>query len=235
MTAEIYLDAVHFQNTDGPWEDMDDTLYEENPEEENAFHEESAEETSAFREESADADSMSAASGEKQKDFVNKKGKLQIRLKKYAKEQGTVTIRKDGTALTWGISDAAKAAAVRDGDNGIIYPGVLDGMDVRCRVIGEKVKEDMILTEPQTSGTVTFVYQMKKLEAVQVKNHVSFVNEEGEEVFVVYAPYMKDAAGVSSEAVRVTLAQDKKNCCSITFHADEGWLDAPERRYPDCG
>ena len=158
MTAEIYLDAVHFQEEDGSWKDMDDTLHEETAEEGNA---------------------LIAGIEEKQTEFVNKKGKLQIRFGKHAKEQGTVTIMKDGTALTWGIKDAAKAYAVREGSNGILYPGVLEGMDVRCRVIGEKVKEDLVLMNPEASGTVTFVYRMKKLEAVQVKNHVSFVNDQG--------------------------------------------------------
>ena len=118
MTAEIYLDAVHFQEEDGSWKDMDDTLQEESAEEDT---------------------SLTGGPGEKEKELINKKGKLQIRFAKHAKEQGTVTVKKNGAVLHWGVKDAAKADAVPDGVNGILYSGVLEGMDVRCRVLGEKV------------------------------------------------------------------------------------------------
>ncbi len=204
MTAEIYLDAVHYQEEDGSWQEMDDGLSEEEAEEPSV------------------------------KDFVNKKGRLKIRFKKHAKEQGTVTVSKDGAELAWGMEGGQKAEAKRCGTGGeeLLYPEILPGMDMRCCVIGEKVKEDLILASPDSPGTFTFLYKLKKLEAVQGKNQVSFLDEQGEEKFVVSAPYMKDAAGERSNAIQVSLSQEKKDRCCITFQADKEWLWAPERKYP---
>lgn len=212
MTAEIYLDAVHYQEEDGSWQEMDDSLSEE----------------------AAEEDAAPDASGKAPGDFVNKKGRLKIRFKNQAKEQGTVTVSKDGAELTWGMEGVQRSRAQRYGTDGkqILYPGVLPGVDLRCRVIGEKVKEDLVLASPDSPETFAFLYKLKKLRAVQENNRVSFLDEEENEKFTVSAPYMKDAAGETSGAIKVSLSPDKQGRCRVTFQADREWLTAPERKYP---
>lgn len=209
FTREIYLDAVHYKDENGSWKEMDDKLQEEIIEDV----------------ENNSADKVS-------KDYVNKKGMLKFTFKKHSKEQDTISISKDDTTLTWGLEGTTKSKAEKISDTELLYPAVMDGVDIRCRTVGEKVKEDLVLKSLSCPNSFTYLYSMKKLEAVQEKNRVSFLNEQGEEVFDVSAPYMKDAAGEKSEAIRIFLTQEKKNHCKIVFQADEKWLKDPERRFP---
>lgn len=106
-------------------------------------------------------------------------------------------------------------------------------MDARCRVSGERVKGDLILTGTEDAPDhFTYLYRMKNLIPVLEGSHVPFVNEQGEGVFFVHAPYMKDAQGEKSEAICLSLEEEKKGNCRITFTPDAGWLKAPGRQYP---
>ena len=215
VTTEIYLDAVHYQEEDGTWKEMDDTFVEEDSEEfPGAVSED------GISEQEADTD------------YVNKKGKFKVRVKKHAKEQGTVTVSYGEAALTWGLQGALKVSAQKVNPKELLYKEVLQDVDLRCRIFGERVKEDLILTKPSCSGNFTFSYRMKNLTAVQEKDHITFRNSQDEEVFIVYAPYMKDAAGEKTESVKLSLTQEKAGRCSIIIQADEEWLRAPERCFP---
>ena len=196
-TAEIYLDAVHYEEN-GMWKDMDDRLFEETDE----------------------------------KSYVNKKGKLKIHFKKHAKERETATITKENCSLTWGVESADKVSVQKKEENAVVYPNILEHVDIRYRVSGEGVKEDILLMNPQASATVQFLYQMKGVSPVLQDNCVRFMNEQDEEVFVLSAPYMKDSQGQISEKITVSLELEKKNYCKISIHADEDWLKSEERTYP---
>jgi RHS repeat-associated protein len=205
ITAQIYLDPVHYEDGDGSWKDMDDTLAEEDPED---------------------------ASEGSRKDHVNKKGKLKIRFKDKAKEKGTVSVAKDGLRLEWGLAGAAKAEAVKSGEKVLRYADVLPHTDMLCRVSGEHIKEDLVLTAPGHPENFTYVYSLKGLEAVQKEKDIAFLDAEGREVFLLNAPYMADASGEKSEAVALKLLEGKKNQCRVLLTPDAGWLSDEQRVYP---
>lgn len=215
ITAEIYLDKVHYQDTDGSWKEMDDTLMEE----------EAAEDAAEIQSQTE------GAAGKTEKDLVNHKGSLSIRFKKQSNPQGTITMEKDGAGLTWGLEGCNKVKNEQT-EGTVSYAGILDDVDLRCMVRGERVKEDLILKGRKAPESFTYLYKLKKLTPSLAGNRVSFLDEQGEEAFSVSAPYMKDAAGEQSEAIRLTLEEDKKKQVKVTFTPDPEWLAAPERQYP---
>ena len=118
ITAEIYLDKVHYQDTDGSWKEMNDTLIEENAEEPQSQE--------------------GRSSKNNEKDLANHKGSLSIRFKKQSNPQGTVTMEKDGAGLTWGLEGCNKVK--NDHAEGTVsYAGILDDVDLRCMVRGERL------------------------------------------------------------------------------------------------
>ena len=95
------------------------------------------------------------------------------------------------------------------------------------------MKEDLVLHHAEAvPDKFTFLYRMKKLVPVQKGSRVFFLDEAGEEAFCVYAPYMRDAEGVRSEAIRVRMENCGEGACRIIYEADREWLLAPERKYP---
>ena len=168
-TVEIYLEPIHYQDLDGAWKDMDDSLEEDT-------------------------------------DFRNRKGALDISLHRMAKESRTVSMKKEKTSLSWGMEGCHGAKARKQQKNLVIYPEIFEGADLRCRIHGEGVKEDLILHDPKAiRESYRYIYRMKGLQPILKDNRVSFLDDEGNEVFCVHAPCMKDAGGEKSEAIRLSL------------------------------
>ena len=99
-------------------------------------------------------------------------------------------------------------------------------------MFGEKVKDDLILKTKEAPEQFTFRYRMKGLIPSLVGNTVRFSTPEGEEVFCLSAPYMKDGEGKRSEKIALSLEEGKNKECLVTLIPDREWLEAPERVYP---
>ena len=74
FTKEIYLDDVHYQDEEGIWQEMDDTLTEEMDEGTEADQEENMAEEYA-------------ASERAEKDFANRKGKWKVVFRKHSSRE----------------------------------------------------------------------------------------------------------------------------------------------------
>ena len=169
---------------------------------------------------------------EEEAEFSNEKGKLKIRFKKQAKEKDTISITKDGCRLDWGLEGAFKVKSQFPDEKTVLYPEVCKDTDLRCRVFGEKVKDDLILKTKEAPDQFTFRYRMKGLVPSLEGNTVCFSTPEGEEVFYLSAPYMKDGEGNRSEKIALSLEEGKNKECLVTLTPDREWLEAPERVYP---
>ena len=169
---------------------------------------------------------------EEEAEFSNEKGKLKIRFKKQAKEKDTISITKDGCRLDWGLEGAFKVKSQFPDEKTVLYPEVCKDTDLRCRVFGEKVKDDLILKTKEAPEQFTFRYRMKGLVPSLEGNTVCFSTPEGEEVFYLSAPYMKDGEGNRSEKIALSLEEGKNKECLVTLTPDREWLEAPERVYP---
>ena len=170
FTKEIYLDDVHYQDEEGIWQEMDDTLTEEMDEDTEADQEENMAEEYA-------------ASERAEKDFANRKGKWKVVFRKHSRKQGTVSVTKDAYKISWALENAEKVKAEETGTNAVLYPDILPGTDSRFCVRGKSIKEDIILKTPEAIGSFTWLYHTKKLHPVAGNSCVRFVNDAEEEIF----------------------------------------------------
>ena len=119
---------------------------------------------------------------EEEAEFSNEKGKLKIRFKKQAKEKDTISITKDGCRLDWGLEGAFKVKSQSPDEETVLYPEVCKDTDLRCRVFGEKVKDDLILKTKEAPERVypvvvdPVITTSKKREEIE-DAHVDSVNE----------------------------------------------------------
>ena len=228
-TVEIYLDPVHYQDTDGSWKEMDDTL--------EAMTEESPggsagnmdqEDPEGGNDEAIDGNGNKVTVG-----FTNKKGDLSIFLNMVSDPDKTAILTKGDKKLSWGLEGSNSVKADKSGNNKIVYPNVFENTDLQCRIHGEGVKEDLILHNVNALKTdYACVYKMTGVYPVQESGRVSFMDENEEPVFCVHAPCMKDADGKQSENIRLELEELGEDLCRITFSPDRQWLESEERSYP---
>lgn len=224
-TVEIYLEPVHYQDRGGNWKEMDDTLQEtETPQNLQRFRE---------KEIFSGMDMESSVQENKIPGFLNRKGDLEIFLNKKAEPASTVYLSRKDSFLSWGLEGGTYAEARKQEKSVVSYKDIFDGAELRCRIHGEGVKEDLILHKPEAvSDTYSCLYQMKNLRPVLRNNVVSFLDREEQEVFCVHAPCMKDAGGEKSEAIRLSLTETDTDVCRITFLPDMEWLGSENRLFP---
>jgi hypothetical protein len=89
------------------------------------------------------------------------------------------------------------------------------------------VKEKIVLKEKPKSHIFTFELETNGLRAEKIKNEYYFFNEEGVQ-FRMAKPFMIDAHGVKSEAVKLDIPRPDL----LQVIADPEWLAAPSRTYP---
>ena len=221
MTAEIFLEPVHYQDSDGSWKDMEDTLSEDTAEE---FTEKGSAGEAAEKETTASSDS---------RDLSNEKGDWKVTFRNKTKEEKTVSLKKGSCQISWSPEGAAKVRSEKNSPSEVIYPGIFEGVDLHCRVQGEKIKEDLVVQEKEYAPQqIAYRYQFKKLTPEKRGSRVVFLGEEAQEIFTVTAPLMVDAGGKTSKDIQVDLELLEKDSCRITFTPDAAWMQAEERAYP---
>lgn len=117
--------------------------------------------------------------------------------------------------------------------SGIRYNGVFnDSVDIRYSVLHGKVEEDVILNSPNALTSYTLTINTNGLTAVNEDDGtVRFINAEGEVIFTLDAPWMKDTALAVSHDITVDVFQ-RGSVAYITYTPDSEWLNDSSRLYP---
>lgn len=117
--------------------------------------------------------------------------------------------------------------------SGIKYSGVFNQtVDLRYSVLHGKVEEDIILNSPEGFVSYTMAIKTNGLIAMkQADNCIVFVTSEGETVFTLGAPWMKDSYLSVSDDIEVTVVQNG-DIAYITYTPEDKWLKDEARVYP---
>lgn len=105
-------------------------------------------------------------------------------------------------------------------------------ISIRYTVMHNKVEEDIIIEEKSNISSFDMVMDIGLLKAeVQQDNSVLFIDENGETVFCVGAPYMSDGANEVCYDINVIVDQTD-NQCIIKMTPNHDWLSSDDRVYP---
>lgn len=103
--------------------------------------------------------------------------------------------------------------------------------DLSYTVSPQKIKEDVILYTKGEVTALSMVVENCAYTAELSGANVLFKDKSGKTSFKVDAPYMFDAAGADSTDVAVSLVQ-KGTTVTITYTPSASWLNAADRVYP---
>ncbi|MBP3700478.1 MAG: LysM peptidoglycan-binding domain-containing protein, partial [Lachnospiraceae bacterium] len=116
--------------------------------------------------------------------------------------------------------------------NAIRYNNVYENIDSQYTLIGNHIKEDIILLTPTDIHSFSYELRTYGMEAELVENTITVQSgDESGAKFVLNAPMMIDANGNSSEAITMSM-EEMEGKLIVTVTADKEWLDAAERVYP---
>lgn len=113
------------------------------------------------------------------------------------------------------------------------YKGIYEGIDLEYILVGNNIKENIIVNKKQEEYTYSFEIKLSKLNATLENNMVVLTDSDtGEKVYEIPAPYMLDANGEYSDKVEYTLTKDSKWKYTFTVKADPEWINEEERQLP---
>ena len=114
-----------------------------------------------------------------------------------------------------------------------VYREVLPGTDVRYDLNSTTLKESIVLNHvPETNASYVFhIYSDTLALSLNDDNTISAVNESGEEIFTIPAPFAYDAAEETSHDVKVNLEKFDRGY-ELIITPDYRWLSSSERVYP---
>ena len=114
----------------------------------------------------------------------------------------------------------------------ILYEDVYPGVDLQYTAFSYNIKEQIIVKQPQSSYTYHFLLELDGLAYVlNADGSVSLNDATGKLAYSIPAPYMEDAAGVTSHDVSYTITPTDGGMI-LSVEADADWINARERVFP---
>ena len=116
----------------------------------------------------------------------------------------------------------------------ILYPEILDGVDLEYVVNSCNIKENIIVKERANAYSYTFDIKLNNLEATLREDGSVAISDPNtdEVVYTIPEGYMFDADGEYSDAVEYSLSSSGNGSYALTVTADSTWINAAERAFP---
>ncbi|WP_052948028.1 DNRLRE domain-containing protein [Aneurinibacillus tyrosinisolvens] len=142
-----------------------------------------------------------------------------------------VSAEKDGKSLALVPLQANSVKGIVKG-NEITYPGLFKDTDVRYKVQGGGVKEDLILQSASAQNTFTYEVKLDGLKPLVEKDGtITFTDAKGKKQWFLAKPFMTDANGKYSNKVSLTL-REAGGKTYVDVATDPAFLQNPATKYP---
>ncbi len=136
--------------------------------------------------------------------YENGNGPMTVSLPEKLSEREGIYIHASGRTLEL-LPEEGDFTRSLTAENAIRYNDVFPGIDYQYTVLGESLKEDIILLEETDRNTFSYLLRTDGLEAALSENQVILYEENKEEpVYFLEAPEMEDAAGEMSFGVKLS-------------------------------
>lgn len=160
----------------------------------------------------------------------NAAGALQVRLPDRA-EQSAVRVQRGDAWVSFGLRGANGASALSK--NTARYANVLPGVSLKYEMGGSSVKETVVLASAKAPSSYTFDVKAADglMPKVSPSGEIEFRDAAGRRQLTWAAPWMKDAAGQISRAVKYVV-DPAAGGWTVRVVADQRWLHAKDRKFP---
>jgi len=222
----MYNNAVHYQDENGDWQDIDNTL-----------------------------SGSSAADSDDVAGVATSKGKHTVKFANNSNSSKLVAIKQNNYKISFNLVGANKSKAAMVTNpveyaedatelekitvlnkmiSSVKYADILAGVDLEYVVSGNDVKENIIVKEKAEAYVYQFNMKLNKLTTeIQADGTIALKDDKsGEVVYTIAMPYMFDANGEYSKAVTYSLEQINNKEYRITVTADAEWINADNRVFP---
>ena len=221
-----YETSIHYQDESGTWQEFDNTLVY-----------------------------SAASSDDEVNGYETSNNKRSIKFANNSNSSKLLTIKDDKYKINFGLVGAngtkgvtvinpkesdpnetklEQITVVKKNISSVVYEDVWDSVDLQYIVIGNDIKENIIVKNQSDSYSYTFNLKLNKLYAeMQPNGTIGLYDEkDGTLQYIIPLPFMYDANNMSSDAVEFSLKQIKNKEYELTVTAASSWMNADDRAYP---
>ena len=219
FTAVQYSIPVHEKDENGEWQDIDNTLSESGSE---------------YATSNARVKFAKKTTGNETL-FILHDGNRKITMSlSGANKKVTGQVTNTQTEFSEDATQLQKLMTLDKLSSKILYPEILDGVDLEYVVNSCNIKENIIVKERADTYSYTFEIELNNLEAVLCEDgSVALQDPDTDEVvYTIPKGYMFDADGEYSDAVTYTLTNGGNGKYSLTVTADAEWMNDEGREFP---
>ncbi len=220
-----YNNPVHYQDDNGEWIDIDNTITETDA---------TTEQTELFGTEelystNKAVDNVVFAEKSNSNTLVAYEAKDHpISLNYQSAKKSNIKIIENNEDLTGNDAFLTLPNVTQE----VIYEDVFKDVDLQYIVSSVELKENIILKSKSAQNSFTVNYSIGELTAEVIDEQTINLMADNEIVYTISAPYMVDSNGERSEAITLNVDKNKNGKLSINIVADSSWLQAEERVYP---
>ena len=224
-TAIMYNNAVHRKDSNGNWQDIDNTMSETEIKNKQAYITSDGRITFAkkIKQDENEIYTLSENGYRITVSFANENIKSSnAKLSNHASKY-TPSGRDD-------LDTQFKKVKQIDNNTTLLYKNTLKGIDLEYVLSSNNVKENIIVKRLQDEYSYTFIYSLENLVAtLNEDGSVSlFDSESGEERYLIPVPYMYDANGNLSYDVEYSLESLENGDYALTVSANSDWISSAE-------
>lgn len=231
VQAVVYANAVHRKDADGIWQDISNDLSLKQIKGVTQYS--TADERVMFAEKFTPNTQLWQLS-ENGYHIAMGISQLQVSADASVVPTGGVTVqnapKRRGSAV-WRSVEEARAV---DNTASIIYSNVNAYTDLEYIILGNDIKENIVVKSRGSSYTYQFNLELTALNAMLNEDGSISLNDSktGMQQYLIPAPYMYDAEGEYSDAVSYTLKRTGDGQYALTVTADSRWINASNRAFP---
>ena len=184
--------------------------------------------------------------------FTNNKSDSKVSHFKESGKAKLIEINRDGHKISWGYSGANTVIAkeqkkenaeeftgndaylnLTNLSSTVLYENIYNNIDLEVINSTTGVKENLILKASNVKNVFKIEYNIGDLTAESVDEQTIELKDAADKVvYIISAPYMKDAKGEISEALELKILSNNKGKLSVKLTADKTWLKDKSRAYP---
>ena len=245
--AVEYGAPVHYADTDGNWQDIDNTLALQNAdraasvrtyESVNGTHEKdfAANLSNGFLFSSSSGgrrvsmflrDPLTAQSSISSERFNTATAQIS-----YPADKQAVAVQSAHSAAETEKERLARETTPSRISAEVLYQNVFSNVDLQYEIFSYHVKESIVLNRKCDSYAFDFYLDLQGLTPALQDDGSVFLLDGEKIVYYLPAPYMFDDSGAESDAVSYTLSEQATGTWKLTVTADKGWIEAEDRAFP---
>ncbi len=171
-------------------------------------------------------------------DLENKANRFKLKIPKTLGENKEIKYKEGNYGIDWTVKNIDKTEIFYNDEvvepnsikevinlnQRVIYENVLENVDLEYILLGDKVKENIILKEYLEDFSLTFEYKLKNLKLEKYEETYVFVNDNGEIIYKFADLFMYDNTQNLSYDVEMNVIELGDKVYEITIRPSNDWL-----------